>query len=326
MRLFGLGDEGEQARRRAELRGAEELRAVQDRDALERGGLPSQAVERLQKLGGAVEAGNDLFTSNLTPEEAALLRREGFRVRGLVMGSALYHVGQAYASSTGDCEVTVLSDAYNNATEIAATRMRQELELIGAHGVVGVRLTLVRHEWAEKTIEVQLLGTAVEGPGRPPADPWMCDLSGQEWWALHRAGYEPAGLVWGHCTWFMLTTYGDETIKSSWVNREFTHWSHALGTARHRAMAHLVAQAKRHGASGVAGVKFERRRDEIRLTGGTGPVYEREHQNLVVSIIGTAIRVRAGAPTAVPPTVPVLSLLDGRLAPAGLDARDLAVE
>ena len=56
----------------------------------------------------------------------------------------------------------------------------------------------------------------MQGPGAAPSDPWLSDLSGQEWWALHRAGYEPAALVWGHCTWFILTTQQDEWIESSW--------------------------------------------------------------------------------------------------------------
>jgi uncharacterized protein YbjQ (UPF0145 family) len=323
----------EAERRRAEIAQravqnyqAEQMRQSHDMTALARGGLPIQATERLKEIGGA-EAEGVLFTSNLDPDEAALLRREGFRVRGLVSGSAMYHVGQAYASSQGDCEVSVLSDAYNTATDLAVSRMRQELRLIGAHGVVGVRLELVRHEWADKTVEVQILGTAVEGPGKPPADPWMCDLSGQEWWALHRAGYEPATLVWGHCTWFILTTQQDEWVVQSWSNQELTHWSDALSTARHRALAHLIGQARQHRATGIAGVKFERRLDEVRLTGpGEDPVYEREHHNLVVSIIGTGIRLRPDAPTGVRPTVHVLSLRDGRLSPVALGTADAKIE
>jgi len=314
------------AQRVADVRQAEQQRQHHDLLALAQGGLPIQATERLKEI-GKDDGEGVLFTSNLTPDEAALLRREGFNVRGLVTGSAMYHVGQAYASTQGDCEVSVLSDAYNTATDLAVSRMRQELRLIGAHGVVGVRLSLVRHEWADKTIEVQVIGTAVEGPGRAPDDPWMCDLSGQEWWALHRAGYEPAGLVWGHCTWFILTTYTDEMIKTGWNNQELTHWSEALSHARNRALAHLTQQARQHHATGVAGVKVERRLDEVRLTGpGEDPTYEREHHNLVISIIGTGIRVRPDAPNGVRPTKLVLSLRDGSLSNVAMSAADAKIE
>ena len=301
-------------------------RQAADLRELAKGGIPMQAVERLKEI-GQDEADEVLFTSNLDPDEAALLRREGFDVRGIVTGSAIYHVGQAYASAQGDVEVSVLSDAYNEATRLAVSRMRQELELIGAHGVVGVRLSLVRHEWADKTIEVQAIGTAVEAPKRTQKGIWMCDLSGTEWYSLYRAGYEPVGLVWGHCTWFLLTTQYDEWNTQSYQNVEITHWSDGLSNARHKAMAHVLRDAKAMGATGVCGVRIERRLDEVRLTGtDENPAYEREHHNLVLSIIGTAIRGRPDAPHAVTPTLNVLSLRDGRLTPVGVTEQDLKVE
>ena len=139
-----------------------------DLQLLSKGGIPTQATERLKEI-GSENAEGVLFTSDLSPDEAALLRREGYRGRGLVTGSAMYHVGQAYASSQGDCEVDVLSKAYDAATDLAVSRMCQESRLIGAHGVVGVRLSVVRHEWADKTVEVQVIGTQCRGraPRRP---------------------------------------------------------------------------------------------------------------------------------------------------------------
>ena len=305
---------------------AEVQRQGRDLQLLGQGGIPTQATERLREIGSGGAEGI-LFTSDLSPEEAALLRREGYRPRGLVTGSAMYHVGQAYASSQGDCEVEVLSRAYDAATGLAVSRMAQEARLIGAHGVVGVRLSVVRHEWADKTVEVQVIGTAVQGPGAAPADPWMSDLSGQEWWALHRAGYEPAALVWGHCTWFILTTQQDEWIERSFANQELTHWSAALGRARTIAMAHLTAEARKRRATGVTGVRIARRMDEVRLSGpGEDPAYEREHHNLVISIIGTAIRLRPDAPPGVTPTLQILSLRDGKITAVGLGATDVKIE
>jgi len=305
---------------------AELVRQANDMRALAQGGIPQQAIERLKEIGQS-DADEVIFTSNLSPEELALLRREGYRVRGIVGGSAVYHVGQAYASTQGDCEVNVLSEAYNEACRLAVGRMREELRRIRGHGVVGVRLLLVRHEWADKTVEVQVMGTAVEGPGAPPSDPWMCDLSGQEWWALHRAGYEPVRLVWGHCTWFLLTTQQDEWNERSFQNVEIAHWSAGLSSARHHAMKHVQTQAREAHATGVCGVRIERKLDEVHLSGpGEDPAYEREHHNLVLSIIGTAIRVRPNAPTAVVPTLNILSLRDGRITPVALGVQDADIE
>ena len=174
----------------------------------------------------------------------------------------------------------------------------RKLRLIGAHGVVGVRLAVVRHEWADKTVEVQVIGTAVAGPGAAPSDPWMSDLSGQEWWALHRAGYEPAALVWGHCTWFILTTQQDEWIRAVLDQSGTDPLERRSGPgAAHCHGAPDRRRRRKHHATGIAGVQIARRMDEVRLSGpGEDPAYEREHHNLVVSIIGTAIRLRPDAP------------------------------
>jgi len=318
-----------QRRRADEVRAAEVIRVQTDLRELANGGIPVQARERLREIARSDGHDGVLFTSDLAPEEAGLLRREGYRSLGLVTGSAVYRVGTAFASAYNDCEVTVLSEAYNEAMRLAVGRLRLELKQIRAEGVVGVRITLARHEWASGTVEVQVIGTAVDGPGIDVKEPWMCDLSGQEWWALYRAGYIPTGLVWGNCTWFILTTMADEQVHLYWRNVEMTHWSTALSAARHRAMAHVRDQATRSGATGVAGVRIERRLDEVRLTGSDeNPVYEYEHHNLVLSIVGTGIKVRPGAPRTVAATVPVLSLRDGvlNLSPATIAGRDMQVE
>ncbi len=307
----------EALQQRAKQVHAEEMeRQSADLIELSKGGIPVEARKRLAELGNSADESGFTFTSNLAPDEIALLRRCGFKVRGLVTGSSMYHVGVSHASKFNDCEVKELAQAYDRATELALSRMEQELALLGAHGAVGVRLELVRHEWSDKTIEVQAFGTAVEGPGPAPARPFLCDLSGQEWFALYRAGYEPVALVYGHCSWFILTTYADEMLKRSWNNIELTHWGEALTHARNIAMDSVRRQTKAAGGIGVTGVHVKRRLDEMRLYGpGEDPVYEREHHNLVISVIGTAIRERPGAPREVAATRHVLSLRDGRLKP-----------
>ena len=302
---------------RAKVVHAEEMqRQAEDLIELSKGGIPVEAQKRLKELGKSADAEGFTFTSNLAPDEIALLRKGGMKVRGLVTGSSMYHVGVSHASKFNDCEVKELAAAYDKATELALSRMEQELILLGAHGAVGVRLQLVRHEWSDKTIEVQAIGTAVEGPGPMPMRPFLCDLSGQEWFALHRAGYEPVALVYGHCSWFILTTAADEMLKRSWNNVELTHWGEALTHARNIAMDSVRRQTKAAGGIGVTGVHVQRRLDEMRLYGpGEDPVYEREHHNLVISVIGTAIRERPGAPREVAQTKYVISLRDGRLKP-----------
>ncbi len=303
-------DDPAEARRRL----ADDL-ARQERDQvlLEQGRLPSAAQGRLAEIGRTGPDGL-AFTSDLAADEAGLLRRHGYEPICLVTGSAMYHVGYAYASAWNDCEVAQLSRAYNEATRLAVSRMELEAAAARAHGVVGVRYGIIRHEWADRTVEVQLIGTAVRGPGAAPRTPWLCDLSGQEWYALWRAGYEPAALAYGHCTWFILTTMQDEWNEMNPVNVELRHFSLALGQCRTRAAMHLKTIARDSGALGIVGVHVARRLDEVRLSGSDeNPAYEREHHNLILSMIGTAIRARAGAAPRVPATRLVLSLRDGQL-------------
>jgi uncharacterized protein YbjQ (UPF0145 family) len=316
----------EQAR---QAQDAEWRRQNEDVRELERGGLPARATNRLHELS---VRGDGAFTSDLASDEMALLRSRDYRAVGLVTGSAMYHVGQAYASATNDCEVDVLTSAYNEATRLAVSRMEKEVQLVGAHGAIGVRYDIVRHEWAsDKTIEVRIVGTAVVGPGSAPEKPWLSDLSGQEWWALERAGYEPVGLVYGHCTWFVLTTpYDERILRRSFSNEEFRHMSDGLASARRVALQHLTRQAHALGAHGVTGVSIVRRLDEVRLTRGAGQpestVYEYEHHNVTLSIIGTGIRRRSDAPRYVVATQSTLSLRDGRFTPTSGHGADATFE
>ncbi|HEY8743238.1 MAG TPA: hypothetical protein VIU62_09075, partial [Chloroflexota bacterium] len=129
-----------------------------------------------------------------------------------------------------------------------------------------------------------------------------------------RAGYEPVALVWGHCTWFILTRMQDEWTAQSWSNQELGHFSQALTQCRNRAERTMHGLAQHAGATGVVGVRFARKLEEIRLTGaGANPAYEREHHNLTLSMVGTAIRESDETAHSVRATVPVLSLRDGRL-------------
>jgi len=317
-RAGGLRPPEDPALVRARLQ-EEVARQERDQYLLQSGRLPVTAEQRLAGVGSATP-GALAFTSDLAADEAALLRREGVEALCLVGGSAMYHVGYAYASSWNDVEVTQLSQAYNEATRLAVGRMELEARAVRAHGVVGVRYALVRHEWADRTVEVQLVGTAVRGSGQAPRQPWLCDLSGQEWWALWQGGYEPLALAYGHCTWFVLTQAQDEWTERSYANAELRHFSDALQHCRNRANGHLLQIARDVGATGVVGVHLSRRLDEVRLTGaGEDPAYEREHHNLVLSMIGTAVRRRAGA-AARPATRLVLSLRDGRLVSAEAQA------
>ena len=181
------------ARAQAEQAEAQQ-RQREDLKRLASGGIPGTAAKRLAVLKGSVAAGGS-FNSDLSSSETALLHHAGYAPLGLVSGSAVYHVGVQSEFAARDRELIQTSRAYNHAGELAVGRMAKEARELRAHGVVGVRFSFARREWGKNCIEVQVIGTAVLTAGARTGRPWLSDLPGQEWWALHQAGYEALGLV-----------------------------------------------------------------------------------------------------------------------------------
>src|SRR5580704_15906615 len=102
-------------------------------------GLPEAAKERLQRMRGSGSTPT-LFTSDLSINEFLLVREAGFDPLGLVMGSSIYHIGWQMRKFFQNQELDVLTQAMYEARELAMTRMEEEADLLGADGIVGVRL------------------------------------------------------------------------------------------------------------------------------------------------------------------------------------------
>ena len=102
------------------------------------GGVPLDAVSRLRRMRG--EGGAPLFTSDLSVSEFVLLEQMGWRPLGLVLGSSIYHVGIQYGNLFQNQELDYLSAAMYEARDLAMTRMEEEADVLGADGIVGVRL------------------------------------------------------------------------------------------------------------------------------------------------------------------------------------------
>src|SRR5438270_1570051 len=147
-------------------------------------GLPQAAVRRLKEMRG--EGGKPaLFTSDLTVNEFLLIKQVGFEPLGLVMGSSIYHIGLQIANVFQNQELTVLTQAMYHARELAMTRMEEEADVLGADGIVGVRLDVARYEWGDNLAEFIAIGTAIKHRQgerfRTPDDrPFTSDLSGQD--------------------------------------------------------------------------------------------------------------------------------------------------
>src|SRR5262249_46885261 len=127
-------------------------------------GLPGATRARLSEMRG--DGGKrGLFTSDLSVNEFLLVREAGFDPLGLVLGSSIYHVGFQFSGFSQNQEMEVRTQAMYHARELAMTRMEEEADLLGADGIVGVRLEVNRHEWGKHLAEFIAIGTAIRHRG-----------------------------------------------------------------------------------------------------------------------------------------------------------------
>jgi uncharacterized protein YbjQ (UPF0145 family) len=298
--------EEEQQRMQAQQEAEASLRSLQG------GGLPTQALRRLNE---ETAAGHPLFSSDLSAKEFALTRNQGYRPLSQVMGSSIYHVGWQYTLNyprfTTAYELTTVTNAHQQAVQLALGRLQQEAALLKAHGVIGVRFNRREYEWGSNLLEYTAIGTAIRLPDAPLFPrPFLSDLSGQEFWTLLQAGYFPAGLVTGFCSYCVSAGWEVSQILRSWSNQEVAAYSQAIYTARDLAMNRLEAAARSLNALGVVGmhIDFDKRENE----------YEREHdptryRDLFINFaaVGTAIISRR-PDHVIPSPKPTLTFTDLR--------------
>lgn len=224
-------------------------------------GLPQAAVQRLREMRG--EGGKaPLFTSDLTVNEFLLVKQAGFEPLGLVMGSSIYHIGFQMAGTYQNQEMEVLTQAMYHARELAMTRMEEEADVLGADGIVGVRLTVNRQEWGENLAEFMAVGTAIKhagGANYRTVDnrPFTSDLSGQDFWTLMQTGYRPLSLVMGTCVYHVAHQGMMQALKRMGRNVEMENYTQALYDARELALSRMQAEAETEQAVGIVGTRVE---------------------------------------------------------------------
>ena len=155
-------------------------------------GLPPDAQARLGELVGAGDK-PALFTSDLSVNEFLLIKECGFHPRGLVFGSSIFNVGISRRSWWQNQEMGTYTQAMYSARELAMQRMETEAELLGADGIVGVRLDINYYDWGRRSAEFIAIGTAVSATDSEQwrtaaGKPFTSDLSGQDFWTLLKMG------------------------------------------------------------------------------------------------------------------------------------------
>jgi uncharacterized protein YbjQ (UPF0145 family) len=225
------------------------------------GGVPLDAVSRLRRMRG--EGGNPLFTSDLSVSEFVLLEQMNWKPLGLVLGSSIYHVGIQYANFYQNQELDYLTAAMYEARDLAMTRMEEEADVLGADGVVGVRLEVGGYAWAENALEFTAIGTAVKGPAgtegwRTRANkPFTSDFSVQDFYKLvSSTGYVPRELVLGNCVYHIAHQGFAQQMRTIGNNIELQNYTEAIYDARELAMARMQGEAEAHGADGIIGMQI----------------------------------------------------------------------
>jgi uncharacterized protein YbjQ (UPF0145 family) len=217
------------------------------------------------------KSGQPFFTSDLSTNEYLLTRAAGCDPIGLVMGSSFYQVGfyrnfWGYRNTSG--EVAALTQAQLAVRELAVSRLQQEAAMMGAHGVIGVRLSQRRKYWGIGLVEFTAIGTAIKIPGEPPPKlPFTSDLNGQEFWQLRQAGYRPKGLVFGACSYYVHSNHQTRNLmnQSIWnrifgrgrQNQEMGQLTQGFQDARELALFRLTTDLQKLGANGAVGMQIE---------------------------------------------------------------------
>jgi uncharacterized protein YbjQ (UPF0145 family) len=197
------------------------------------------------------------FTSDLSIDEAILLEEIGFDPIEFVMGSSFYHIGYQLGRWSKNEEMGVLTRAMVDARNVALGRLTMQAHHRGADGIVGVRMQVDHHG---HHAEFLAMGTAVKaraGDWRIGGYPFVSDLSGQDFWALVRAGFRPHRLVMGCCVYHVAHQGLGQWISRIGNNCEMPNYTQALYDARELAMERMQAEAQATGARGVVGVHIE---------------------------------------------------------------------
>lgn len=222
-------------------------------------GIPEDAMQRLADMRSG--SPRSLFTSDLSVNEFLLVREAGFRPLGLVLGTSIYHVGLQIGRWSKNMELETLTQAMYHARELAMSRMEAEADVLGADGIVGVRLEVEFKDFGNDLAEFIAVGTAVKSDDgtswrNNQNKPFTSDLSGQDFWTLVQSGYAPLGMVMGSCVYHIAHQRFAGILGNIGQNVEIPQFTEALYDARELAMSRMQAEAEELVAEGIVGVQL----------------------------------------------------------------------
>mgnify|MGYP001203011214 CR=1 FL=1 len=234
----------------------------ESRRAVEAGGIPVIAEERLKNH---VASGSKFFTSDLSTREFLLARDQNLIPIGQVMGTSFFNINfwnSIFRVRLFTGEMKAVSNALLDARQLAMQRLRQEASLLNASGVIGVKIQAGRRTWSDSLREFTAVGTAVKIPGWKH-EPFLCDLSGQEFWQLYSAGYRPVDIAFGVSSYYMRQDWKTSRQMYQWWggtnfnNQEIDLFTQGFYNARQLACERLERDLETSGADGMVGVEID---------------------------------------------------------------------
>jgi uncharacterized protein YbjQ (UPF0145 family) len=246
-----------------------DLQQAQSRISLSSGGLPNEAVRRLNDILADKRAP---FSANFTVNEFLATKSTGYLPVAQVSGSSIYHLGWQTLPYFSSGELEVITKAQSALRMSAVSRIQQEARLLKADGVIGVKRHQHEYDWGTGLMQYTLVGTAIRLPGSTiNPHPFVSTLDGQEFWSLYSAGFYPAGYAYGNSAFYQIATattrsamgeeqeYEGGPISTKWFNQEIEDFTDAINMARSLAEMRLQTDISDLQATGVIGLTFDRK-------------------------------------------------------------------
>lgn len=168
--FFNSGSDEEKERKRLEKE--QRIRLEESLLALYSGEITPAAKERLTAVAAQHKAGSQFFSATTSPAGLMLSRQAGYKPITQVMGSSVVKeidegMEERLKEMRSSGEVTSCTTARNDARIYALLRLMQEAEILGADGVVDVKINIQRFGWAPGVMEFTAVGTAITVPNKP---------------------------------------------------------------------------------------------------------------------------------------------------------------
>jgi len=233
-------------------------------EALKNGQVLPRAKQRIHHHVAKSLEGQRFFSTDMTVKEHLLIEECGIQPLGQVMGTCFYRIGLLQRTQRFTGEVHAIAEAHRMAREQAVFRMKKEAELYGADGIVSVRIKSSKPDYSSDLVEFTAIGTAVKVNGWEKEDledgPFTSELNGQEFWQLIHAGYRPASIVFGICTYYIKTDSNARWLTvRGWRadNQEARQWTQGFYEARERAIGGMQQDIEDHNADGCVGMSVD---------------------------------------------------------------------